>query len=73
MKLDHKHFYKFYMRYARFGIFTVMKIHVVVFWVVMPCGDIIGYRRFGRPSCLHLQGGKVLRNDGILPLRYTAS
>jgi len=24
-----------------------MKIHVVVFWVVTPCSDMVGYQRFG--------------------------
>jgi hypothetical protein len=26
-----------------------------VFWVVTPCSDVVGYRRFGGPSYLHLQ------------------
>jgi len=30
-----------------------MKIHVVVFWVETPHSDMIRYKRFGRPCCLH--------------------
>jgi len=30
-----------------------MKIHVVVFWVVTPYSDMVGYQRFGG-CCLHL-------------------
>jgi len=37
-----------------FEVFTAMKIQIVVFWVVMPCSDVVGYRRFGGPCCLHL-------------------
>jgi len=28
------------------GFFTVMKIHVAVFWVMTPCSDVVEYRRF---------------------------
>jgi len=31
-------------------------IQVEVFWVVTPCSVVVGYQRFGVPSCLHLQG-----------------
>jgi hypothetical protein len=40
---------------TKFEAFTAVKIQVDVFWVVM-CSDIIGYRRFRRPCCLHLHG-----------------
>jgi hypothetical protein len=33
-----------------------MMIQVVVFWVMTPCSDVVGYQRFGGPCCLHLQG-----------------
>jgi len=33
-----------------------MKIQVAVFWVMTPCSDVVGYRRFGGPCCLRLQG-----------------
>jgi hypothetical protein len=26
----------------------------VVFWIMTPCGDAVGYQHFGGPSCLHL-------------------
>jgi len=28
----------------------------VIFWLLTPCSDTAGYRRFGGPCCLHLQG-----------------
>jgi hypothetical protein len=28
----------------------------VVFWIVMPCGVVVGYLSFGGPHCLHVQG-----------------
>jgi len=33
-----------------------VKIQVVVFWVVKPCSDVVGYQRFGCPCCLHHLG-----------------
>jgi hypothetical protein len=27
----------------------------VVFWVMTPCSDVVGYLSFGGPCCLHLQ------------------
>jgi len=33
-----------------------MKVHVMVFWVVTPCSDVVGFQRFGGPCCLHPQG-----------------
>jgi hypothetical protein len=33
-----------------------MKIQVVVFCIVTPCSDVVGYQRFGRPCCPYLQG-----------------
>jgi hypothetical protein len=40
--------------YARFEVFTAIKIEVMVFWVLMPCSVVVGYQRFGAPCCLHL-------------------
>jgi len=28
----------------------------MVFWVITPCSDVIGYQHFRGSSCLHLQG-----------------
>jgi len=39
----------------RFDVFTVVKIQVV-FWVVMLCSVVVGYRCFRGYCCLHLQG-----------------
>jgi hypothetical protein len=33
-----------------------IEIQVAVFWVMTLCGDVAGYRRFGGPYCLYLQG-----------------
>jgi hypothetical protein len=40
---------------ARFEAFVAAKIQVEVFWVVTPCSVMVGYRRFERCCCLHLQ------------------
>jgi len=40
----------------RLESFTAMKIEVVVFRVLAPCNDVVGYQCFGGPCCLHLQG-----------------
>jgi len=29
----------------------------IIHWIVTPPNDVVGYRRFGRPCCLHLQSG----------------
>jgi hypothetical protein len=41
---------------TRFEVFTEMKVQVDVFCVVIPCGLVVGYRRFGGPCCLRLEG-----------------
>jgi len=48
---------------------------VVVFCVVKPCSDVIGYQRFGRPWSHYPEdrGDMVFRNVGILTHHYTAS
>jgi len=33
-----------------------MKIQVAVFWLVAPCGDIVGYPYLRGPCCFNLQG-----------------
>jgi len=38
----------------RFEVFTVVKIQVEVFWVVMPCSVVAGHQQFGGTCCLHL-------------------
>jgi len=61
---------------ARFDVFTAMKIKIVVFHIVAPCSDVVGYQRFGGSRCLHLQDeveSRVThRNDNIPPHQYTA-
>jgi hypothetical protein len=37
-----------------FDILTAVKIHVEIFWVVMPDNVVIGYQRFRGLSCLRL-------------------
>jgi len=45
--------WKFFI-FKRLEIFTVMNFHVVVFWVMKPCSDVLGYQPFGGSCCLHL-------------------
>jgi len=40
---------------SRFEVFTAVKIQVVFFRVVTPCGYVVGYQCFEGPCCLHLQ------------------
>jgi len=68
-----------YVEYARFEVFTAVKIQVQVFWVVMPCSVAVRYRCFGGPCCFHL-GGEVKMSEarsretfGIVQRHYTAS
>jgi hypothetical protein len=44
----------------RFDVFTVVKILIVVFWVVMLCGLVGGYKCFVGTNHLHMQ-----REDGV--------
>jgi hypothetical protein len=34
----------------------VMKFHIMVFWVLMSCSDVVGYQHFGGPCYFQLQG-----------------
>jgi hypothetical protein len=38
----------------RFEVLTAVKMSMLVFWVVMPCGLVGKYQRFGGTYCLHL-------------------
>jgi hypothetical protein len=43
--------------HARLAVFTVGKVQVVIlFNIVAPFSNIVGYRQFGGPCCFHLQG-----------------
>jgi hypothetical protein len=44
-----------------FEFLTAMVRCLVVFWVVVLCGLVIGYRRFGGTYRLHLHGGNPLQ------------
>jgi hypothetical protein len=61
------------IQFARFEVPTVVKIHVEVFWFVVPC-DVVGYHSFGGAYFLHLHGEVLndtlflknwLRNDRL--------
>jgi hypothetical protein len=41
-------------------VYMAIKIQVV-FWVVTPCGDVLGYHRFVVPCCTLLQVGFTLK------------
>jgi hypothetical protein len=43
-------------------VLTTVKMSMLVFWVVMPCGLVGRYQRFGETHCLHLQSGRRRRN-----------
>jgi hypothetical protein len=47
---------KQWLIHPRFVIFSVVKIQVKVFWVVMLCGVAVGYQHFGGSCCNHLYG-----------------
>jgi len=40
--------------FAKFGIFTSMRIHVLVFCLMTRCWDVVGYQHFWGSCCLHL-------------------
>jgi len=53
-----------------FHTFTVAKIQVEVFWVVMVCSVVLGYQHFRGPE----DGDSMdLWNTGILPQQCMAS
>jgi hypothetical protein len=41
---------------VRFEVSMTMKIQIEVFWVVMPCSVVVGYKYFKGPCWFHLQG-----------------
>jgi hypothetical protein len=45
----------------RFEVFTVVKIQVEVFWVVMPRSVAVGYQHFGGPCCISLSGEDLIK------------
>lgn len=40
--------------YVRFSVFTTVMIQIMVFWVVMPGSDVVGYCHFGVFYCCYL-------------------
>jgi len=43
-----------FMLYARFEVFAAVMIKFVIFWLVVPCSDVVGYQHFGGLCCLRL-------------------
>lgn len=39
-----------------FALYNGDSLHVVVFWVMTPCSDMVGQQCFRGPCFLHLQG-----------------
>jgi len=36
-------------------------VQVEIFWLLTPCSVVLGYQRFRRPCCLHIQSdGKAI-------------
>jgi hypothetical protein len=59
---------------VRCEVFTATEIQVLVFWVVIPCIDMVGYQHFREPGCLAEDGGNPsIWNFGILPHYYAVS
>jgi len=63
--------------HMRFQVFTVAKIQVKVFWVVMLC-SVTGHKHLQGHCCLQLLhsddgGSRVLCNNGISPQCYMGS
>jgi hypothetical protein len=54
----------------RFEGFTTTKIQVVIFRVLTPCSDVVGYERFGRLCFLHLQGEVKLVSYQVTTRRH---
>jgi hypothetical protein len=52
------------------GGFLHYRLQVAVFWVMIPCNDLVGYHRFGGPCCLHLQG-EVVGQAGSKTLSFS--
>jgi len=40
--------------HVRLKVFTVMKIQIVLYCVLTPCSDIVGYQCFRGPCYIHL-------------------
>jgi hypothetical protein len=52
-----------------FEVLTALKILMLVFWVVMPCGLVGRHQRFGGACCLHRTSGmkmEVVRSSETL-------
>jgi len=46
-------------------VFTMMNVQILIFWVVTPCSDVVGYQRLGGPWWK--------MDVAILPYHYTVS
>jgi hypothetical protein len=42
--------------YTGLELFTLMKFHITVFWIMTPCSYVVGYQCFGGLCCLHEDG-----------------
>jgi hypothetical protein len=49
--------------YLRFQVHMAVKMSMLVFWVVTPCGLVGRYQRFGGTYRLHLQGWRRRQYD----------
>jgi hypothetical protein len=56
----------------RSAVRTVVKMSMLVFWAVTPCGLVVGYQRFGGTYRLHLQGHKKTTIDKSYHVRIYA-
>jgi hypothetical protein len=49
-----------WLNYKRFEVLTEMVTYVAVFWLVIPCSDVVGYQLFGGLCCLHSFRGSLV-------------
>jgi hypothetical protein len=42
--------------YVKSEVLTAVKMSMLFFWVITPCGLASRYQRFGGTYCVHLQG-----------------
>jgi len=62
-------------QYARFLVFTAVKIQIEIFCVVMPCSIVVGYQRFRGwfPTATRQKTSTIMINTAISELLQTCS
>jgi hypothetical protein len=55
---------------VKFEVLKAVKVWIVVFWIVMPCGLAYGYQRFGETHSLRLQDSVNMETTFIRNIDY---